>query len=175
MQKRTANWPRLNMTNHMTRHRRSALYGADFMGAYFLLIFSTHISFQSCNRRSTIDIRRSPRQYFEVAVYEAERTSLQFLCINKEKCKFALSASPLFFCSCTVQSGPLRAMGFNLCGYSAPLPVFIFSYYFFYAGTSCLPPQVVASSHNCFCSIELVNWFQFSRLRENHDVQILSC
>ena len=25
-------------------------------------------------------------------------------------------------------------MGFNLCGYSAPLPVFIFSYYFFYAG-----------------------------------------
>ena len=59
------------MTNHMTRHRRSALYGADFMGAYFLLIFSTHISFQSCNRRSTIDIRRSPRQhFFEMAVYE---------------------------------------------------------------------------------------------------------
>ena len=34
------------------------------MGAYFLLIFNTHISFQSCNCRSTIDIRRSPRQHF---------------------------------------------------------------------------------------------------------------
>ena len=48
----------------MTHHRRSALYGAGIMGAYFLLIFNTHISFQSCNRRSTIDIRRSPRQHF---------------------------------------------------------------------------------------------------------------
>ena len=51
---RTANWPQLNMTNHMTRHGRSALY----------IIFNTHISIQSCNRRSTIDIRRSPRQHF---------------------------------------------------------------------------------------------------------------
>ena len=33
-----------------------------FMEGYFLSIFSTHISFQTCNRRSTIDIRRSPRQ-----------------------------------------------------------------------------------------------------------------
>ena len=51
-----ANWPpgRHNMTNHMTRHQRSALYGAGIMGAYFLLIFNTHISFQSCNRRSTM-------------------------------------------------------------------------------------------------------------------------
>ena len=56
--------PGLNMTNHMTRHRRSALYVADIMGPYFLLIFNTHISFQSCNRRSTIDIRRCPRQHF---------------------------------------------------------------------------------------------------------------
>ena len=48
----------------MTHHGRSALYGAGIMGAYFLLIFNTHISFQSCNRRSTIDIRRSPRQHF---------------------------------------------------------------------------------------------------------------
>ena len=44
---RTANWSRLNMANHMTRHRRSALYGASIMGAYFLLIFNAHISFQS--------------------------------------------------------------------------------------------------------------------------------
>jgi len=48
----------------MTRHQRSALYGAGIMEDYFLLIFNTHISFQSCNRRSTIDIRRSPRQIF---------------------------------------------------------------------------------------------------------------
>ena len=39
---------------------RSVLYGAGIMGDYFLLIFNTHISFQSCNRRSTIDIRRPP-------------------------------------------------------------------------------------------------------------------
>ena len=32
--------------------------------SYFLLIFNTHISFQSCNCRSTIGIRRSPRQHF---------------------------------------------------------------------------------------------------------------
>ena len=44
----------------MTRLRRSALYGAGIMEDYFLLIFNTHISFQSCNRRSTINIRRSP-------------------------------------------------------------------------------------------------------------------
>jgi len=37
-------------TNLMTRHRRSALYGADIMEDYFLLIFNTYISFQSCNR-----------------------------------------------------------------------------------------------------------------------------
>ena len=65
---RTANWPRLNMTVHekfrniafhcpftnaqekrrlcrMTRHRRSALYGACIKEDYFLLIFNTHISF----------------------------------------------------------------------------------------------------------------------------------
>ena len=48
----------------MTRHRRSALYPAGIMGDYFLLIFNTQTSFQSCNRRSTIDIRRSPRQHF---------------------------------------------------------------------------------------------------------------
>ena len=48
----------------ITRYRRSALYGAGIMGAYFLLIFKTHISFQSCNRRSTNDIRRSLRQHF---------------------------------------------------------------------------------------------------------------
>ena len=48
----------------MTHPRRSALYGAGIMGAYFLLIFNPHISFQSCNRRSTIDNRRSPRQHF---------------------------------------------------------------------------------------------------------------
>ena len=51
-------------TNHMTQHRRSALYGSGIMEAYFLLIFNTHISFQSCNRRSTIDARRSPQQHF---------------------------------------------------------------------------------------------------------------
>ena len=51
-------------TNHMTQHRRSALYGAGIMEAYFLLIFNTHISFQSCNRRSTIEARRSPQQHF---------------------------------------------------------------------------------------------------------------
>ena len=66
---RTANWPRLNMTNHMIRHRSSALYGAGTMGAYFLLIFNTHISFQSCNRRSTIDIRHSPQQHFLKYLY----------------------------------------------------------------------------------------------------------
>ena len=43
----------------MTRHRRAALYGARIMGTYFLLLFNTHISFQSCNRRSTIDIREN--------------------------------------------------------------------------------------------------------------------
>ena len=48
----------------MTHHRRSALHGGGIMGAYLLLIFNTHISFQSCIRRSTIDIRRSPRQHF---------------------------------------------------------------------------------------------------------------
>ena len=54
----------------MTHHRRSALYGARIMEAYFLLIFNTHISFQSCNRCSTIDIRRSPRHhFFEIAIY----------------------------------------------------------------------------------------------------------
>ena len=40
------------------------MYGAGKIAAYFLLIFNTHISFQSCNRRSTTDIRRSPRQHF---------------------------------------------------------------------------------------------------------------
>ena len=50
--------------NYMTRHRRSALYGAGIMEDYLLLIFNTHISFQSCNPRSTIDISRSPRQHF---------------------------------------------------------------------------------------------------------------
>ena len=49
---------------HMTRHRRSALYRDGIMVAYFLLIFNTNISFQSCNRRSTIVIRRSLRQHF---------------------------------------------------------------------------------------------------------------
>ena len=34
------------------------------MEDYFLLIFNTNISFSSCNRRSTIDIRHSPRQHF---------------------------------------------------------------------------------------------------------------
>ena len=54
----------------MARHRSSALYGAGIMWAYFLLIFNSHISFQSCNRRSTIDIRRhSPTTFFEIAVY----------------------------------------------------------------------------------------------------------
>jgi len=48
----------------MTRHQRSALYVAAIMEDYFLLIFNTHISFQLCNRRSTIDIRRSPRHHF---------------------------------------------------------------------------------------------------------------
>ena len=61
---RTVDWSLLNMTNHMTRQRRSALYGDGIVGAYFQLIFNTHISFQSCNRRSTIDIRRYPRQHF---------------------------------------------------------------------------------------------------------------
>ena len=32
-------------TNHMTRHRRSALYGSGIMEDYLLLIFNTHISF----------------------------------------------------------------------------------------------------------------------------------
>ena len=49
-------------TNHMTRHRRSAICGAGIMEDYFLLIYNTHVSFQSCSRRSTIDIRRSPWQ-----------------------------------------------------------------------------------------------------------------
>ena len=52
---RTATGPRLNMTNHMTRHRSSALYGAGIMGAYFLLIFNTHISFQSSVVQSPFD------------------------------------------------------------------------------------------------------------------------
>ena len=56
----------------MTRHRRSALYGAGIMGAYLLLIFNTHISFQSCNCSSTTDIRRSPRQYFLKWLYIME-------------------------------------------------------------------------------------------------------
>ena len=47
-----------------TRHRRSSLYGGSIIEDYFLLIFNTHISFQSCNRCSTIYIRRSPRQHF---------------------------------------------------------------------------------------------------------------
>jgi len=47
-----------------TRHRRSALYGGSIIEEYFLLIFNTHISFQSCNRCSTTYIRRSPRQHF---------------------------------------------------------------------------------------------------------------
>ena len=51
-------------TNHMIRHRRSSLDGACIMETYFLLIFTTQISFQSCNRRSTVDIHRSPRQHF---------------------------------------------------------------------------------------------------------------
>ena len=51
-------------TNHMIRHRRSALHEAGIMGDYLLLIFNTHISFQSYNRRSTTDIRRSPLQHF---------------------------------------------------------------------------------------------------------------
>jgi len=71
---RTANWPRLKMTNHMTRHRRSTLYGASIIGAYFLLIFNTHTSFQSCNRRSTTDTRRPPRQhFFEIAIYRQNK------------------------------------------------------------------------------------------------------
>ena len=41
------------------------LYGAGIMGAYFLLIFNTHISFQSCNCRSTIDIRCSSGHFLK--------------------------------------------------------------------------------------------------------------
>ena len=48
----------------MTRHRRSALHGVGIMEDYFLLIFNAHISFQSCNCRSAIDIRRSSREHF---------------------------------------------------------------------------------------------------------------
>ena len=48
----------------MTRHRWSALYGAGIMEKYFLLIFNTHIFFLLRNRRSTIEIRRSPQQQF---------------------------------------------------------------------------------------------------------------
>ena len=48
----------------MTRHRKSALYGAGIMEEYFLLTINTHISFLSCNRHSIIDIRRSPKQQF---------------------------------------------------------------------------------------------------------------
>ena len=39
------------------------------MEAYCLLIFNTQISSQSCNRRSAVDIRRSPRQHFLKQVY----------------------------------------------------------------------------------------------------------
>ena len=47
------------------------------MEDYFLLIFSAHISFQSCNRRSIIDSRRSPRQYFfEIGVFSGLLTCL---------------------------------------------------------------------------------------------------
>ena len=53
------------LPNLVSCHRRSALYGAGIMRAYFLLIFNTHISFQSCNRRSTIDIRCSPRHFLK--------------------------------------------------------------------------------------------------------------
>ena len=48
--------------NHVNRHQSSALYGAGIMADY--LLFNTHISFQSCNCRATIDIRRSPPQHF---------------------------------------------------------------------------------------------------------------
>ena len=51
---------RLNLEEYGQTFRRSALYGAGVIEDYFLLIFNTHVSFQSCNRRSTIDIRRSP-------------------------------------------------------------------------------------------------------------------
>lgn len=54
----------------MTRHRSSSLHGAGIMEDYFLLIFNTHISFQSCNRRSTIDVRRYPRQHLLKQVYK---------------------------------------------------------------------------------------------------------
>ena len=76
---RTANWPRLNMTNHMTRHRRSAMYGAGKMRAYFICI--THISFQWCNCRSTIDIRRCPRQHFFENTSTGLTPSLSSQCI----------------------------------------------------------------------------------------------
>ena len=39
------------------------------MEGYYLLTFNTQISFQLCNRRSTGDIRRSPRQHFLKQVY----------------------------------------------------------------------------------------------------------
>lgn len=42
------------------------------MGAYLLLIFNTHISFQSCIRRSTTDTRRSPRQHPLKQLYKDE-------------------------------------------------------------------------------------------------------
>ena len=70
------NWKMIAETNGQFLHgpgltwqtiwlaRRSALDGAGIMGAYLALTFNTHISFQSCNRHSTIDIRRSPRQHF---------------------------------------------------------------------------------------------------------------
>lgn len=65
----------------MTCHRRSALYGASIMGD-FLLIFNTHISFQLCNRRLTIDICCSPRQhFFEICVCKL-RWVIKFMSFN---------------------------------------------------------------------------------------------
>ena len=85
-------------TNHMTHHRRSTLYGAGLMGDYiFLLIFNTHISFQSCNRRSAIHWHSlfSPTTFFEIGVFVQEMATAQQITdillsriMSEKRCRF---------------------------------------------------------------------------------------
>ena len=80
---RTANWPRLNMTNNMTRHRMSALYGAGVMELFLINIQYPHflsvVQLPFDNWHSSF----SPTTFFEIAVYVSEENKMA---LNLEIC-----------------------------------------------------------------------------------------
>ena len=88
----TANWPRLNVKNHMTRHRRSALYGAGIIAAYFLLIFKVKLeecfawlsSWKNAPTHTIAGVQELYQQLLPTKVYYNRKTKSQ---VTDEKCR----------------------------------------------------------------------------------------